>query len=1301
MDDSTGPIVPNRSQQDDQISNFGLDDMQMDRFRGVLQSMNLEALPTYASRVRQFGHCLTNMSSSKTFRDSSSATCKIIELPLCGSYHIVFTIEFDDGVKWMLKVSANGHRFDSVASAALVSEARTMQLIKAETTIPVPAVYAFESTSHNDLNVPFILMERLDGQPLYQRWFDDEIPKASLEHFRVKALQSLAEAMAQLNKFTLNGGGALEFDDSGRPIGLRGAKIVDAVAIWNQGAVSEDQSGANPDNIIEHKPTDEPKERPDNDEIMGIDKEESIEGEPKKSRKSKQDENHEEMDDGEIICEKGPFDCPKSAFLFSSDRPNAYAKSDVYVKGCYKALRMFIDLAFAHSDARGRRFVLTHPDFDIQNVLVAEDGTLSGLIDWDGVASVPREIGCAQYPLWLMRDWVPFYYEYDIQERRPEENSGYEESSPAELASYRALYAHFMEKEIERQTGGPDRATAFGTLPKEEAQLTRRSLVMRDLDLAASTPFLLTNILSHVLYEIESVTDTEWQYLESDVDTCSDTSSTSEKTVDSGRGTNKGAKTCCKETLEPDSTKIIDPLSNGTAVATPVQQDNEEAAITEPLLPLVTTKVTDDSSRTQKLDHGIRPSLGELRMEAQATEVVPSSDTEFKTECSSKPVHLGWGWKLLWFGCNAAEKSLRRIAKIGHLLGNTADRMVEVLAEAETQISDVVKFPYEGDTDTSHQRPTRQAAGRLETERPEDIALTQGVREPEQSSSLSSMHAAKGLREGAPIRDTTGAHQADEPVSSPYSLKLQDIQARKVELLEAEKARKKAEYRADKAAIKEQLEVWTDVALLVKNRGVSLDQIRVNKLKIAHRVVESVQMEEEHYNDLVTAGSDSPQVVLEREEPAVQLEDEAKKIQTKEVHKIAEPSTVVQPTEHKATTTGSMVPKRPTLKSCNGSSGRLPVTDASVLVSMVNEENDEHESSIVDSSFAQNLCSRKRKSVRKAKKKPVAGSPNKASSRLGNDHPSSNISIHTSLLNTNVSVKHQEMRSKEDVSVGESVHPGGIIKLDNEATGAAAEKDATLKDTDGFSAFCSFETLCLGNISPYSSRHDHNKGKVSSNSVENGCGDTDGERSDTVKSCKSSATSLNSNEEDAGEIAATKKDGSDLVGTPVTPAGEVVHNKPSDEGVSGKLETVKEMEKMSSHKHSEPASNLAEKNESKKSRLRRRIPVEASNTNKKAISSAKTELNDGNNEVDTGLAADRKQNLDVTNDKNADLSSEDEPQSKASIDEDDSDDDDAPSFKDDGEFRSQNVFRLLGMDRLDELRLLRMQEGFLKLLEQY
>ena len=131
--------------------------------------MNLEAVPAFASNVCPF---------SEKIRDPDSVPYQVVGRPLCGPFHIVFTLGSEDGVNWMLKISADGHRFDSVAAAAgLISEARTMQLLKRETAISVPAVYAFEASSCSDLNRLFILTEHTEGKALYQSWFDDGIPK--------------------------------------------------------------------------------------------------------------------------------------------------------------------------------------------------------------------------------------------------------------------------------------------------------------------------------------------------------------------------------------------------------------------------------------------------------------------------------------------------------------------------------------------------------------------------------------------------------------------------------------------------------------------------------------------------------------------------------------------------------------------------------------------------------------------------------------------------------------------------------------------------------------------------------------------------------------------------------------------------------------------------------------------------------------------------------------------------------------------------------------------------------------------
>ncbi|KAI0897653.1 kinase-like protein [Annulohypoxylon nitens] len=52
-------------------------------------------------------------------------------------------------------------------------------------------------------------------------------------------------------------------------------------------------------------------------------------------------------------------------------------------------------------------FVLRPPDFDAQNVMVDDEGNITGFLDWDHAHTLPRSLGYARIPAWLMRDWDP------------------------------------------------------------------------------------------------------------------------------------------------------------------------------------------------------------------------------------------------------------------------------------------------------------------------------------------------------------------------------------------------------------------------------------------------------------------------------------------------------------------------------------------------------------------------------------------------------------------------------------------------------------------------------------------------------------------------------------------------------------------------------------------------------------------------------------------------------------------------------------------------------------------------------
>ncbi len=109
-------------------------------------------------------------------------------------------------------------------------------------------------------------------------------------------------------------------------------------------------------------------------------------------------------------------------------------------------LQLFLS-ALPDSTLDGPPFTLCPPDFDSPNVLVDNDGIITGIIDWDGVRTLPRHGGAAAYPAWLTVDWVPISYGWK-KDASPEDNMRYD--SPTELASYRRAYLDA----ITRASGG-------------------------------------------------------------------------------------------------------------------------------------------------------------------------------------------------------------------------------------------------------------------------------------------------------------------------------------------------------------------------------------------------------------------------------------------------------------------------------------------------------------------------------------------------------------------------------------------------------------------------------------------------------------------------------------------------------------------------------------------------------------------------------------------------------------------------------------------------------------------------------
>ena len=1267
---------------DNQIRMLGLHKEDMERFGKVLRAMNLDSIPDFASNVRQYGHHSTGNNSTQNSPGPCSIGCRVIYPPLCGSFHIIFPIEFADGVKWMLKVSAKGNYFDSVAAAALASEARTMQMLERETSIPIPTIYAFDTSPDNVLLAPFILMKRLSGRPLYHLWFNSEVPKASLEHFRVKTLQSLAGAMAQLNKFTLNTGGSLVFDSGGTPIGLGGAKVVDGVAIFNKSRACQ----------IDQQDCDENDRNSPNEYSM-----EAAKPRTTNASECSQAGAHESDDDG-IICERGPFTCPKAYFLSNLDRSDPAFRADAYERGTDMSLRLFIEWAFPDSQDHDRQFVLTHPDLDVQNILVADDGTLTGLIDWDGVASVPREVGCAQYPLWLMRDWVPLRYKYDIQEGKPCIDAGYEESSPAEIASYRAVYAQLMEVEIEKMTGGSDETTTLGTLPKHEADLTRRSLVMRNLDLSAGDPWVALSTVNHIIDQIEEVTAPDWEGTESDMDSISSCSSVSDSESDIDSDSDE------EDTQAKGPTTNKQSLSGmrGDASTHSADQKLDEM---ERIVP----------ATTENVHHSSWGALGRNQMSSTSMETYLSdtgnskTDESFKThpqDDSTPSSPLDWTQRLLQFGCNIAEKFMKRIAKIDYDLKDAIDDEAEASAEVKIQnlenpakesSEQVVSF------DTLQRTSAVERSEHLGTKKFDDNLSRQNTGGLEQVSediwSIGSIADSQVIPLTRPVNHSEQMKKTD---SIPSTIKPQDIPLRKAELLQAarveKKAERKAHYRADKAAIKKELKVWEQIALAVWCRGVSLEQLQIHQGKIADWVVDTLRTEKEHgesplANGHLLSAAEATAAVAET------TECEAAALRLLEEHHLQSNE---KPEEVRL--------EKDAVQTANVKNVGLSTTSKFTIANSA--EPNFVESKVSQSSLKKSFIATEDSSAPEKSMPDIFEDENDELNPL--DDLSAMLQPQDRLClarGTRYSKPNDENTRTRILSPAKGGRAADLRSLSgSSSTSGDSVLPATAKASSSLQSFCKSS---ISHVTQIFFKHNRSKEYKACSSVESSVlsdgGEKEGGRSDSGDA-HSSATSLSDGE---AEDRQNEKAKEDTGGTPETTAiaankdnrsnggGDEQGEEPEEDGHEG-WRSDERIRRRNDQDHTLLTKSSLEADGSVDTGAPRRVynpsngdwvearkdegPVKAENPTSTRVEVGGHETRDTmNRELEGDTNNNGCQGNQPDEDEGDDTSSDSE----------------LPEFEDHGGFDRYTVCNLLGRGELDELRLLRLKEGFSKLLEQY
>ncbi|KAJ4292839.1 hypothetical protein N0V88_005497 [Collariella sp. IMI 366227] len=308
-----------------------------------------------------------------------------------------------------------------------------MQLMRKCTSIPVPHVLGFCRTLDNTLRCPHIWLSFISGISLYDFWFakTPDMSEEDRHHCRTHVLNDVASAMVQLSQFSFNKGGRLVFDSDGRPVVDRHREL-DIVKC------DERLEQDNPDYMPAYFPS-------------------------------------------------GPYKAAKEFYTSALNRQEP--GSSEFLLGQRQLLQFFIDCMDDFFANDRQSFVLTHPDFDIQNFLVSPKGDLVGIIDWDGVGAWPKSLGNVRYPGWLTRDWDPGMYGYGSDGVH---DSEMREDSPQTLARYRKVYQDAI-----RDALGKHKIQGYC-----QTYHTSATLITENLYIAAKNPMGRGNILRKIVQEI-------------------------------------------------------------------------------------------------------------------------------------------------------------------------------------------------------------------------------------------------------------------------------------------------------------------------------------------------------------------------------------------------------------------------------------------------------------------------------------------------------------------------------------------------------------------------------------------------------------------------------------------------------------------------------------------------------------------------------------------------------------------------------------------------------------------------------
>lgn len=144
----------------------------------------------------------------QSFRMQTSATCsRAVELRkqedtltcsvdtakfTSGACNVVAALTFSDSTQWVARIMLPQENEEGDISTSLLSEISTTELIRTQTTIPIPHVFGYGVSKTDHFGYPYLLMEALPGKVL-DRQMACSIPEKHQRNFAAQLARYIYE----------------------------------------------------------------------------------------------------------------------------------------------------------------------------------------------------------------------------------------------------------------------------------------------------------------------------------------------------------------------------------------------------------------------------------------------------------------------------------------------------------------------------------------------------------------------------------------------------------------------------------------------------------------------------------------------------------------------------------------------------------------------------------------------------------------------------------------------------------------------------------------------------------------------------------------------------------------------------------------------------------------------------------------------------------------------------------------------------------------------------------------------------